>query len=188
MPLLVGRCLPGRRRERRRKLQPPLSKGQPSHAALTQSGCQRRSQNQRKHLRDRVSPLGPAPGTQSSHRGDCPSTVPTDLADPAPGSPLRGTGPGLHQTVKQKRTKRMIRQLRSSAIGSNRQILNPAKHKRSDFRASSADFHAGKSNSAQGRAPFTLSREGLRPISPQSENHLEPFFLRQKTVHRMVFR
>jgi transposase len=27
MSLLVGRCLPGRRRERRRELQPPLSKG-----------------------------------------------------------------------------------------------------------------------------------------------------------------
>ena len=33
--LLVGRCLPGRRRECRRKLQPPLSKGQPPHATFT---------------------------------------------------------------------------------------------------------------------------------------------------------
>src|SRR2546427_1131765 len=32
-----GWCLPGRRRERRRKLQPSLSEGQPSHAALTRS-------------------------------------------------------------------------------------------------------------------------------------------------------
>jgi hypothetical protein len=39
MSLLVGWCLPGRRRERRRKLQPSLSEGQPSHAAVTQSGC-----------------------------------------------------------------------------------------------------------------------------------------------------
>jgi hypothetical protein len=39
MPLFVGRCLPRRRRERRRELQSPVSKGQPSHAALTQSGC-----------------------------------------------------------------------------------------------------------------------------------------------------
>ncbi len=100
MPLLLGRCLPGRRRDRRRKLQPPLSKGQPPHATLTQSSCERRSQDQRKHLRDRVSPLRPAPGTQSSHRGHRPSTVSTDLADPAPGSPLRRTGPSGHQTIK----------------------------------------------------------------------------------------
>jgi len=99
MPLLVGRCLPGRRRDRRRKLQPPLSKGQPSHATLTQSSCERRRQDQRKHLRDRVSPLGPAPGTQSSHRSHCPSTVSTDLADPAPRSPLRRTRPSGHQTI-----------------------------------------------------------------------------------------
>jgi hypothetical protein len=99
MSLLVGRCLPGRRRERRRKLQPPLSKGQPSHATLTQSSCECRSQGQRKHLRDRVSPLGPAPGTQSSHRSHCPSTVSTDLADPAPRSPLRRTRPSGHQTI-----------------------------------------------------------------------------------------
>ena len=39
MPLFVGRCLPRRRRERRRELQSPLSEGQPSHAAFTQSGC-----------------------------------------------------------------------------------------------------------------------------------------------------
>ncbi len=39
MSLLVGWCLPGRRRECRRKLQPPFSEGQPPHAALTQSGC-----------------------------------------------------------------------------------------------------------------------------------------------------
>src|SRR5882724_12056058 len=99
MSLLVGRCLPWRRRERRRQLQPPLSKGQPSHATLTQSSCECRSQDQRKYLRDRVSTLGPAIGTQSSHRSHCPSTVSTDLADPAPRSPLRGTRPGSHQTV-----------------------------------------------------------------------------------------
>lgn len=59
----VGWCLPRRRRERGRELQPPLSQGQPSHATLTQSGGQCRSQDQRKHLRDCVSPLGPALGT-----------------------------------------------------------------------------------------------------------------------------
>jgi len=36
---LLGGCLPWRRRECRRELQPPIPKGQPSHAALTQSGC-----------------------------------------------------------------------------------------------------------------------------------------------------
>jgi hypothetical protein len=100
--LAVGRCLPERRRECRRKLQPPLSKGQPPHATFTQSSCERRSQDRRKHLRNRVSPLRPAPGTQSSHRGHCPSAVSADLADPAPGSPLRRTRPRRHQTIETK--------------------------------------------------------------------------------------
>jgi transposase len=34
----VGAC-PGEEESARRELQPPLSEGQPSHAALTQSGC-----------------------------------------------------------------------------------------------------------------------------------------------------
>ena len=46
-----------------------------------------------------VSPLGPAPRTQSSHRSHCPSIVPSDLADPAPRSPLRGTRPSGRQTI-----------------------------------------------------------------------------------------
>jgi hypothetical protein len=79
-----------------------LSEGQPPHAAPTQSSCQRCSQDQRKYLRDPVSSLGPAPGTQSSDRSPRPSTVSTDLADPAPGSPLRRTRPSRHQTVKAK--------------------------------------------------------------------------------------
>src|ERR1700692_2814231 len=99
MPLLGVGCLPRRRRKCRGQLQSPISKGQPPHATLTQSSCERRSQDQRKHLRNRVSPLGPAPGTQSSHRGHRPSTVSTDLADPAPGSPLRRTGPSGHETI-----------------------------------------------------------------------------------------
>jgi hypothetical protein len=102
MSLLVGRCLPGRRRECRGELQPPLPEGQPPHAALTQSGCERRSQGQRKHLRNCVSPLRPAPRTQSSHRGHRPSTVSTDLVDPTRASPLRRTGPSRHQTIKAK--------------------------------------------------------------------------------------
>ena len=97
----VGAC-PGDNESAGRELQPPLSEGQPSHATLTQSGCERRSQDQRKHLRNRVSPLSPAPGTQSSHRGHCPSTVSTDLAHPAPRSSLRRTGPRRHQAVKAK--------------------------------------------------------------------------------------
>jgi hypothetical protein len=61
--LLLGWRLPRRRRERGRELQPPVSARQPLHAAVAQSGCQRRSQDQRKHLRDRLSPLGPTPRT-----------------------------------------------------------------------------------------------------------------------------
>ena len=102
MSLLVGGCMPRRRRERRRELQPPFSEGQPPHAARSQSGGQRRSQDQRKHLRHCVSPLGPAPGTQSSHWGHRPSTVSADLDDPAPGSPLRRTRPSGHQTIEAK--------------------------------------------------------------------------------------
>jgi hypothetical protein len=49
-----------------------------------------------------VSPLGPASGTQSNHRGHCPSTVPADLVDPTPGSSLRRTGPSHHQTIEAK--------------------------------------------------------------------------------------
>ena len=114
MPLLVGRCLPRRRRERWRELQPPLSEGQPPHAALTQSGCQRRGQKPKEASSRSCIAARPAPGTQSSHRGHCPSTVSADLADPAPGSPLRRTGPSRHQTVKATSARaRMIRQLRS---------------------------------------------------------------------------
>jgi hypothetical protein len=95
-----GWCLPGRRRDRKRQLlQPPLSQRQPAYATLTQSSRKCRSQNQRKHLRDCVSPLGPAPGTQSSHWSHYPSTVSTDLADPPPRSPLRGTRPSSYQTI-----------------------------------------------------------------------------------------
>src|SRR5882757_2124041 len=97
--LLVGGRLPGRRRERRRELQPPIPTGQPPHAAPTQSGRECRREGQRKYLRNCLSALGPAPRTQPSHRGHCPSTVSVDLVDPAPGSPLRRTGPSRHQTI-----------------------------------------------------------------------------------------
>src|SRR5215472_11376573 len=56
----------------------------------------------KKHLRDRVSPLGPAPGTQPSDRSHCTSTVSIDLVDPASGSSLRRTGPSRHQAIKTK--------------------------------------------------------------------------------------
>ena len=55
--LLVGWCMSRRRRERGGELQPPVPEGQPPHAAHSQSGCQRRSQGQRKYLRDCLSPL-----------------------------------------------------------------------------------------------------------------------------------
>ena len=42
------------------------------------------------------------PGTQSSQWGHRPSTVSTDLVDPAPRSSLRRTGPRRHQAVKAK--------------------------------------------------------------------------------------
>jgi hypothetical protein len=100
--LLLGWRLPRRQRERRRELQPPIPEGQPPHAACSQPVCQRCSQDQRKHLRNCLSPLGSAPRTQSSHWSDCPSTVSADLVDPAPGSPLRGTRPSGHQTIEAK--------------------------------------------------------------------------------------
>ena len=92
--------LPRRRRERRHELQPPVSEWQPPDAAHFEPGGQRRCQEQRKYLRARVSPLGPAPGTQSSHRGDRPSTMSAHLVDPASRSPLRRTGTSGHQTIK----------------------------------------------------------------------------------------
>ena len=61
--LLLGGRLPRRRRERRRELQPPISEGQPPHAAHSQPNGQRGSEDERKHLRHCLSPLGHAPGT-----------------------------------------------------------------------------------------------------------------------------
>src|SRR5438874_1316987 len=48
---------------------------------------------QRKPLRHPLSPICAAPGTQSNDRSDCPSSLPLDLEDSAPGSSLRRTGP-----------------------------------------------------------------------------------------------
>jgi hypothetical protein len=102
MSLLVGRCMPGRRRERRSELQPPVTEEQPPHAAVTQSGCERRRKGQRKHLRNCVSPHGTASWARTNHRSHCASTVSPDLADPAPGSSIRRTGPSGHQTIEAK--------------------------------------------------------------------------------------
>jgi Transposase len=44
MSLFLGGCMPRRRRERGRELQPPVSEGQPPHAARSQPGGQCRSQ------------------------------------------------------------------------------------------------------------------------------------------------
>ena len=54
---------------------------------------------QRKHLRGSLSPQCTASGTQSNHRGDCPSALSLDLEDSAPRSRLRGTGPDREQKV-----------------------------------------------------------------------------------------
>ncbi len=78
------------------QLQPQVTKRQPPHAALNQSGCQRRRKGQRKHLRSCLSPFGPAPRTQSSHRSHCPSTVSPHLVDPASGTALRRARPSGH--------------------------------------------------------------------------------------------
>jgi hypothetical protein len=59
--------------------------------------------------------------------------VPADLVDPAPGVRYEERGPAVTKQSKQKRTARMIRQLRS--LGSRIEAPNPqpAKHERSDF-------------------------------------------------------
>src|SRR5580700_8529406 len=88
-----------RRRECRRIYESPLAEGQSPHAADSQSIYQCRNQAQRKHLRDSVSPLSASPGTQASHRGDCPPTLSTGLADSAQGGPLRRTGSVGEPTV-----------------------------------------------------------------------------------------
>jgi len=92
-------CLPGRRRDRRRKLQPTalqrvtatcggysirLLTPQPEPKEVFSRSCI----VARSRAWDTIKPSG--------HR---PSTVSTHLADPAPGSPLRRTGPSGHQTI-----------------------------------------------------------------------------------------
>src|ERR1035437_10151017 len=54
--------------------------------------CERGSQSQRKHLRNRVSSLDPAAGAQSNYRSDCASLLRPYLVDFAPTGPLPTTG------------------------------------------------------------------------------------------------
>ena len=71
----------------------------PDHLRLPQSMRQRCGQDERKHLRDRVSPPRTTPGTQSDHRGNCQSPLSADLDNLAPRGPLRGTRPGRVRKV-----------------------------------------------------------------------------------------
>src|SRR6266498_318019 len=98
--LVLGRSMPWRRRERRGIQEPPLPERQPPYAAHSQSVCQRRSQVERNHFPDRLWPTGVAPGTQSNHRGHCPSALSPDLDHPAPGCALRRTRPRSERKVK----------------------------------------------------------------------------------------
>jgi hypothetical protein len=45
---------------------------------------------------------GTASWARTNHRGHCSSTVSPNLADPAPGSSIRRTGPSGHQTIEAK--------------------------------------------------------------------------------------
>src|SRR5258708_1480410 len=56
--------------------------------------CQHCGQDERKHLRDGVSPPRTTPGTQSDHSGHCTSALSADLDNLATRGPLRGTWPG----------------------------------------------------------------------------------------------
>lgn len=79
---------------------------------LNQDG-QRGSQDPRKHLRNRVSPVGPTLRTQSNHWNDCPPTVSAALADSPPRNSLRRTWPSHHQTIQAKaHCKNVSRELR----------------------------------------------------------------------------
>jgi hypothetical protein len=60
---------------------------------------QRCGQDERKHLRDRVSPPRTTPGTQSNYRGNCQSPLSADLDYLAPRGPLPGTRPGRVRKV-----------------------------------------------------------------------------------------
>ncbi len=77
--VLMGRGMPGRRKERGSEPQPALAEGQPPDAPSSQSSCECCSQTQRKHLRDRVPSPRAAPRTQQNYRRDCASPLSSDL-------------------------------------------------------------------------------------------------------------
>ena len=77
--VLMGRGMPGRRRECGRKPQPALAQGQPPDAPRSQSSCECCCQTQGKHLRDLVPSPRAAPGTQQNYWRDCASPLPSDL-------------------------------------------------------------------------------------------------------------
>jgi len=108
----VGAC-PGDDESAGINYKPPLSKGQPPHAAVTQSDCERRSQNQRKHLRDYLSPLSPASGTQSAIGAIAHRQCRLIWLILHQGSSLRRTGPRRHQAVKAKAHEENDPQLRN---------------------------------------------------------------------------
>ena len=109
--VLVGGRMPRRRRERGSELQPPLSEGQPSHAAHSQSGCQRRGKVKGASSRLSIAAWYRASGT-TNHRGNRPSALSLDLEDSAPGGRYEERGPAVARS-RSKRTARMIRELRS---------------------------------------------------------------------------
>lgn len=91
--LLLGRRMPWRGRERGTEPQPPVAAGQPSHAADSESSCQCSGQTQGKHLRNALSALCAASGTQPNYLNNCPQALSFGLEDLAPGDPLRGARP-----------------------------------------------------------------------------------------------
>ncbi len=95
----VGAC-PGEVESAGSIQEPPLPEGQPSYAAHSQSVRQRRSQVEGNHFPDRLYPTGVAPGTQSDHWCDCPSTLSSDLDHFAPGCALRRARPRSECKVK----------------------------------------------------------------------------------------
>jgi len=82
--------------------QPPVTAGQPSCAADSESSCQCGGQTQRKHLRHSLSPLRASSGTQSNHWNNCSQTLSLGLEDIAPRNPLRGARPRGQQSVQTK--------------------------------------------------------------------------------------
>jgi hypothetical protein len=121
--LLLGGRLPRRRRECRRELQPSLSEGQPPHAARSQPDRQCRSQNQRKHLRDRVSPLSPALGHNQAIGAIAHRQCRLIWLILHQGVRYEERGPAVTKQTKQRHTARMIRELR--ALGYRIELANP---------------------------------------------------------------